>query len=83
MCEVGLSDHTVARILQARVQAAGFDPARYGRHSLRAGFVSAAARAGADVWRMQQVSRLTSMQVLAGYVRDARLFKDHASDGFL
>ena len=43
-----LSDHAVARILQARVRAAGLDPTRYGGHSLRAGFVTAAARAGAD-----------------------------------
>ena len=81
--DVGLSDHAVARILQARVQAAGFDPARYAGHSLRAGFVTAAARAGADVWKIQQVSRHRSMQVLAGYVRDAHLFDDHAGDGFL
>ena len=81
--ETGLSGHAVARILQARVQPAGFDPARYDGHSLRAGFVTAAARGGADVWKIQQISRHRSMQVLAGYVRDARLFDDHAGDGFL
>ena len=78
-----LSDHAVARIVQARALAAGLDPARYAGHSLRAGFVTAAARNGADVWKIQQVSRHKSMQVLAGYVRDARLFEDHAGDGFL
>jgi site-specific recombinase XerD len=78
-----LSDHAVARILQARAEAAGLDPARYGGHSLRAGFVTAAARAGADVWKIQQVSRHRSMQVLSGYVRDARLFDDHAGEPFL
>ena len=78
-----LSGHAVARILQARVLAAGLDPARYAGHSLRAGFVTAAARAGADVWKIQQVSRHKSMQVLSGYVRDARLFDDHAGDTFL
>ena len=78
-----LSDHAVARIVQARAGAAGLDPARYAGHSLRAGFVTSAARAGADVWKIQQVSRHKSMQVLSGYVRDARLFDDHAGDGFL
>jgi integrase len=78
-----LSDHAVARILQARAEAAGLDPAHYGGHSLRAGFVTAAARAGADVWKIQQVSRHRSMQVLSGYVRDARLFDDHAGEPFL
>jgi integrase len=64
-----LSDHAVARIVQARAAAAGLDPARYAGHSLRAGFVTAAARAGADVWKIQQVSRHKSMQVLSGYMR--------------
>ena len=81
--DVRLSDHAVARILQARAAAAGLEPARYGGHSLRAGFVTAAARAGADVWKIQQVSRHRSMQVLSGYVRDARLFDDHAGEPFL
>ncbi len=78
-----LSNHAVARIVQARALAAGLDPTRYGGHSLRAGFVTAAARAGADVWKIQQVSRHKSMQVLSGYVRDARLFDDHAGEPFL
>jgi len=78
-----LSGHAVARIVQARALAAGLDPARYAGHSLRAGFVTAAARAGADVWKIQQVSRHKSMQVLSGYVRDARLFDDHAGEPFL
>ncbi len=78
-----LSDHAVARILQSRAAAAGLDPSRFAGHSLRAGFVTEAARNGADIWKIQQVSRHKSMQVLAGYVRDARLFDDHAGDGFL
>jgi integrase len=81
--EARLSDHAVARILQARAEAAGLDSQRYGGHSLPAGFVTAAARAGADVWKIQQVSRHRSMQVLSGYVRDARLFDDHAGKPFL
>lgn len=44
--------------------------------------MTAAARAGADVWKIQQISRHTSMQELAGYNRDARLFNDHAGGGF-
>ena len=78
-----LSDHAVARIVQARALAAGLDPALYAGHSLRAGFVTAAARAGAEIWKIQQVSRHKSLQVLSGYVRDARLFDDHAGEPFL
>lgn len=78
-----LSDHAVARIVQARAAAAGLDPARYAGHSLRAGFVTAAARAGADIWKIREVSRHKSLQVLGLYVRDARLFEGHAGDEFL
>ena len=78
-----LSDHAVACIIKARALSAGLDPARYAGHSLRAGFVTEAARNGADIWKIQQVSRHRSMQVLSTYVRDARLFDDHAGDPFL
>ena len=45
--------------------------------------MTAAAMSGADVWKIQRVSRHKSMQVLSGYVHDAKLFDDHAGDGFL
>ena len=78
-----LTGHAIAVIVKARVLAAGLDPEKFAGHSLRAGFVTAAAMSGADVWKIQQVSRHKSVQVLSGYVRDARLFEDHAGDGFL
>ena len=56
------------------------------RGSLDAGggdFLTAAARSGASVFKMREVSRHKSMQVLADYVRDAELFRDHAGEGFL
>ena len=67
----------------AHASAAGLDAASYARHSLRADFVTAAANDGADIWRIQQVSRYKSMQVLAGYVRDGRVFDNHAGGDFL
>ena len=78
-----LTGHAVAKIVKARFAVAGLDPEKFRGHSLRAGFVTAAAMAGADVWKIQQVSRHKSMQVLSGYVRDAKLFDDHAGDGCL
>jgi sialic acid synthase SpsE len=45
--------------------------------------VTAAARAGADIWKIQQISRHRSMQVLSGYVRDARLFEDRPREPLL
>jgi integrase len=43
-----LSGPAVTAIVQRRAAAAGYDPARLGGHSLRAGFVTAAVTAGAD-----------------------------------
>lgn len=78
-----MSDRAVARLVQARVLAAGYDPASFAGHSLRSGFLTAAARSGASIFKMREVSRHKSMQVLADYVRDAELFRDHAGEGFL
>ncbi len=77
-----MSDRAVARVVQARVAAAGLDPVAFGGHSLRAGFVTAAAP-GASAFRMREVSRHKSIQVLADYVRTARAFEDHPGKAFL
>jgi hypothetical protein len=37
-----LSDRSVAQIMKARAEAAGFDPVLFSGHSLRAGFVTSA-----------------------------------------
>jgi hypothetical protein len=47
-------------------------------YSLRTGFLTSAARRGASVFKMRDVSRHKSMDVLQAYVRDADLFRDHA-----
>jgi hypothetical protein len=62
---------------------AGLDPASYCGHSLRAGFLTSAAEAGASVFKMMEVSRHKSVDVLRGYVRRADLFKEHAGAAFL
>jgi integrase len=78
-----MSDRAVARLVQAVARAAGYDPALFGGHSLRAGFITSAARMGASIFKIQEISRHRSLQVLAGYVRDAQVYRDHAGSGFL
>ena len=53
-----------------------------GLHSLRAGFLTSAA-AGASIWKIREVSRHKSVQVLSDYVRNSDLLRDHAGKGFL
>jgi site-specific recombinase XerD len=78
-----MSDRSVARLIQRYAARAGLDPAAIGAHSLRSGFLTEAARAGASLPKMQEVSRQKKVEVLLGYVRDAALFDNHAGESFL
>lgn len=73
----------VALVVKRRAAACGLPVGDFAAHSLRSGFLTAAAQAGASIWKMQEVSRHKSVQVLSGYVRSAELFDDHAGSGFL
>jgi hypothetical protein len=53
------------------------------RLSLRAGFLTSAAEAGADVLRMMDVSRHKKVETVRGYTRRADAFKNHAGAGFM
>jgi hypothetical protein len=53
------------------------------RPSLRVGFLTSAAKCGASIFKMMDVSRHRSVDTLRGYVRDAELFQDHAGTGLL
>ena len=64
-------------------ELAGLDPASFAGHSLRAGFLTSAAEAGASVFKMMEVSRHKSVDTLRGYVRRADLFREHAGAAFL
>jgi site-specific recombinase XerD len=70
-------------ILKQCATRAGLDPKTLSMHSLRAGFLTSAARAGADIFKMRDVSRHKSLDVLQTYVRDADLFRRHAGEGLL
>jgi integrase len=78
-----LTDKSVCDIVKAYAGRLGLKAAEFGAHSLRAGFLTSAARRGASVFKMRDVSRHKSMDVLQAYVRDADLFKDHAGIGLL
>ena len=83
MTKLPMSDRAIARIVQKYAGLAGLDPATVGGHSLRAGFLTEAARSGASLTKMQEVSRQKKVEVLLGYIRSAELFERHAGEGFL
>jgi integrase len=74
----GLSDQSVALIVKRAAQRAGHDPASYSAHSLRAGFATSAAAAGASERAIAAQTGHQSMQVLRRYVRHGSLFTDNA-----
>jgi integrase len=78
-----LTDRSVANIVKAYANRAGFDASLFSGHSLRSGFLTTAAANGASIFKMMDVSRHKSVDTLRGYVRDAELFKDHAGAGLL
>ena len=80
---VSLTPHSAAQIVKHYAELAGLDPDSFAGHSLRAGFLTSAAEAGASVFKMMEVSRHKSVDTLRGYVRRADLFREHAGAAFL
>lgn len=78
-----LTPQSVAAIVKSLAANAGLDPAMYSAHSLRSGFLTAAARNRASIFKMAEQSRHKSFEVLRRYVRDAERFIDHAGEGLL
>jgi integrase len=57
--------------------AAGFDAATFAGHSLRAGFLTSAARGGADEQRMMEQSGHRSIEVARRYIRRGKIWDEH------
>jgi len=69
-----LSTDAVARIVQAAVSSIGLDARRYGAHSLRAGFATAAADQGATAFEIMRVTQHRSIAMVQRYVRHTEVF---------
>ena len=78
-----LSDRAVARVIQARAAAAGIDAARLSGHSLRSGFATSAARAGASERAIMAQTGHRSVVMVRRYVRRATRFEENAAAGLL
>jgi integrase len=78
-----LTPFSVGQIVKTYAAHAGYDPATFGGHSLRAGFLTSAAERGKSLDRMMAVSRHKRVHTVLGYIRRADEFKDHAGAGLL
>ena len=64
----------VASIVKAGTLKLGFDPATFGGHSLRAGFVTSAVKRGANLIKITDVTGHRSLEMLKTYSREAEAF---------
>jgi integrase len=70
---------SVRHILRRRLAAAGLSATTFSPHSLRAGFITAAAHANVPEHLIQRTSRHKSVDVLRSYIRVADAFAENAS----
>jgi site-specific recombinase XerD len=78
-----ISGRSIADVVKRRAAQAGLDPEQFSGHSLRAGFLTSAAGAGASTFSMMAVSRHKKVDTLATYIRTAQQFRDHAGQAFM
>lgn len=81
--EQALSAHSVAAVVKRCALAVGLDPDQYAGHSLRAGFITSAALAKADLFKLMEVSRHKDPKTVMIYIRRGDAFEDHAGAGLL
>lgn len=78
-----LTDRSVANIVKHYASLAGLTVKDFSGHSLRAGFITSAAVSGADLFKLMEVSRHKKPETIMGYVRESKLFENHAGKSFL
>ena len=72
-----LTDQTVALIIKKYLTLAGIDSENYSGHSLRSGFATSAADAGAEERSIMVMTGHKSPQMVRRYIKDANLFKNN------
>lgn len=74
-----LSGDAISEVIRERLVAAGIDSEGYSGHSLRAGFATSAAQAGASTIKIRQQTGHASDAMLSRYIRDGELFVGNAA----
>lgn len=74
-----LSAEAVSLIVKAGTKSLGLPAETYSGHSLRAGLVTSAAKAGVSIFKIQEQTGHRSQSMLMRYIRDANAFEDNAS----
>ena len=73
-----VSDKSVALIIKKYANYAGLDSNRYAGHSLRSGFATSTAEAGAEERSIMAMTGHKSTEMVRRYIKEANLFKNNA-----
>jgi len=78
LSEKRLTDQTVSLLIKEYLSLAGIDSTNYSGHSLRSGFATSAAEAGAEERTIMAMTGHKSTEMVRRYIKDANLFKNNA-----
>jgi len=78
LSEKRLTDQTVALLIKEYLGLAGIDNKNYSGHSLRSGFATSAAEAGAEERTIMAMTGHKSTEMIRRYIKNADLFKNNA-----
>ena len=78
LLENRLTDQTVALLIKKYLNIGGIDSKNYSGHSLRSGFATSAAEAGAEERTIMAMTGHKSTEMVRRYIKDANLFKNNA-----
>ncbi|MDA9898469.1 tyrosine-type recombinase/integrase, partial [Candidatus Pelagibacter ubique] len=77
LSEKRLTDQTVALLIKEYLDLAGINSKNYSGHSLRSGFATTAAEAGAEERTIMAMTGHKSTEMVRRYIKDANLFKNN------
>ena len=78
-----LSGEAVSALIKRHVRRIGLEPVKFSGHSLRAGFVTSAARAGIATHLIRQQTGHASDATMGWYIREGSLFRGNAAGQLL
>jgi len=62
---------------------AGLTSDDFSGHSLRSGLITSGEQAGADLFKLMEISCHKKPETIIGYVHESKLFENHAGERFL
>ena len=78
LTNIRLTDQSIALIIKEYLTKAGVDNKNYSGHSLRSGFATSAAEAGAEERSIMAMTGHKSSEMVRRYIKEANLFKNNA-----